>query len=468
MKIIVFHDTAGFIDPECTLAFQRLGHEVKTIRLERNPVHPDITLPYNIIERVGEIVAFMPDLIFMVNGNGIDERGLIPRIAAVLKIPLVLWYVDRPFTLENWNSANISPTTVIFVTDRTYVSDLKSLGLHRAFFLPLATNPERFNKDEYAYIDKPLDVVFVGKLERDKANMYVNTLSEKWHNRPEGFDNLFYKVLSTYTKRPELSLRELAYRIASEHKINLKFPSEETEKLFLNSIEYQANAYHRSEVVKSLRHFGITVCGGWEWLDVVDKRHYIEEVDYFTGLAAIYKRAVINLNITRLQIRTGINQRLLDIPAADGFLLTDYRHDVEEFFEAGKEVVCYRNLEELKGHVRYYLSHPEERMEIVRAAKDKVMRRHTYDVRMSELIRFVTLSMSDNDYSREINSIIRSDALYVEALNLLGAAAWENSQAGLALEFFKLSASLSPYDQDARKGLDVINSVINRNRQVSA
>lgn len=468
MKILVFQDSNGFIEPECINAFRLLGHELKTIILERNPDDHDRTLPYNIVERVGEILSFMPDLMLMVNGNGIDEKDLIPRIAAILKIPLAIWYVDRPYTLENWSHDHITPTTVIFVTDRVYVSELRYAGFDRVHFLPLATNPERFSKEDNIHVDAPMDIVFVGKLERDKANAYFDSLINKWHDRPDDFDTLFRKALHTYSKRVGLSLCEITHRIAAEHNIKLEFPSVEIEKLFFNSIEYMANIYYRTEVVRALRHLGITVCGGWEWLDVVDKGHYIEETDYFTGLAAIYKHAVINLNITRPQIKTGINQRLFDVPAAGGFLITDYRDDVEKFFEPGKEIVCYKNIDELKGYIKYYLAHPAERAEIVCAAREKVVQNHTYEVRMQEFISHITASISDTEYSKEINRVIRTDYLYIEALNLLGAAAWETGNSHLALEFFKLAVSLNPYNADAKRGIEVINRVISMSKRALA
>lgn len=468
MKIAVFQDSAGFIEPECINAFQRLGHNVKVIRLERDPANPDITLPYNIIERVSELLRFMPDLLFMVNGNGIDNSGLIPRIAALLKIPLALWYVDRPNTLENWNTGYISPTTIIFLTDKLYVNDLRDSGIKKSFFLPLATNPARFSEGIVQYKDRLMDIVFVGKLDRDKAYTYLSILKDRWGNKPDSFEDIFKKIINKYRSRPGLSIELISEATFSDYGFPLRFPSIEIKTLFYNAVEYMANVLHRTETIKALKPFNITVCGGWEWLDVVDKRHYINEVNYFSGLASIYKNSTINLNISRLQLRTAVNQRLFDVPAAGGFLITDYREDLEELFESNNEIVCYRNIEELRGQLRYFLSHPEDRKRIAASAKEKILEKHTFEIRMSEMFKYVSLCLTDSEYNEQMNILIRQDHSYVDALNLLGAAAYEIKQNGLAEEFFKLGLSLDPFNADGKKGLEVINRILGKRRFATA
>ena len=468
MKIAVFQDSAGFIEPECINAFQRLDHIVKVIRLERDSSNPDVTLPYNIVERVSELLSFMPDLLFMVNGNGIDNMGLIPKIAALLKIPLALWYVDRPYTLENWNTGYVSPTTIMFLTDKLYMQDLRDSGLKKSFYLPLATNPARFSEGIVQYKDRLMDIVFVGKLDRDKAYTYFNILKDRWNNKPDNFDEIFRKIINTYRNRPGLSIALISESTFSDHGFPLRFPSTEIKTLFYNSVEYMANVLHRTETIKALKPFNITVCGGWEWLDVVDKRHYLNEVNYFSGLASIYKNAIINLNISRLQLMTALNQRLFDVPAAGGFLITDYREDVEELFDTGREIVCYRNIEELKSNIRYFQSHPEERRKIAESAKEKVMEKHTYEIRMSEMFKYVSLCLTDSEYSEQMNRLIRTDHSYVDALNLLGAAAYQIKQNGLSEEFFKLGLSLDPFNTDGKKGLEVINRILGKRRFATA
>jgi hypothetical protein len=65
-------------------------------------------------------------------------------------------------------------------------------------------------------------------------------------------------------------------------------------------------------------------------------------------------------------------------------LITDYRDNLSDLFEIGKEVVAYRSAEECEDLIRYYQSHPAEAEAIARAGQEKTWRDHSYDARMRD------------------------------------------------------------------------------------
>jgi spore maturation protein CgeB len=75
--------------------------------------------------------------------------------------------------------------------------------------------------------------------------------------------------------------------------------------------------------------------------------------------------------------------------ACGGFLLTDYRADLEELFEVGREVVYYQDGRDLCKKIEYYLAHPKERETIARCGQEKVLREHTYKRRIEKLISVI-------------------------------------------------------------------------------
>ena len=85
-------------------------------------------------------------------------------------------------------------------------------------------------------------------------------------------------------------------------------------------------------------------------------------------------------------MKGAVNQRLFDVPAAGAFVLTDWREQTEKLFEPGKELVCYRESEEIPDLVRYFLAHPEERRRIVRAARTRVLAEHTWTHRVRSIL----------------------------------------------------------------------------------
>lgn len=79
------------------------------------------------------------------------------------------------------------------------------------------------------------------------------------------------------------------------------------------------------------------------------------------------------------------NMRLFEATGVGTLLITDWKVNLHEMFEAGKEVVAYRSAEECVELIRYYLEHGDEREAIARAGQRRTLREHTYYQRMQEL-----------------------------------------------------------------------------------
>ena len=76
------------------------------------------------------------------------------------------------------------------------------------------------------------------------------------------------------------------------------------------------------------------------------------------------------------------NMRLFEATGAGALLITDYKDNLCELFEIGKEVLAYRSAGECAEMVNYYLQHPEEAEEIARAGQLRTLSDHSYSQRM--------------------------------------------------------------------------------------
>jgi ubiquinone/menaquinone biosynthesis C-methylase UbiE len=76
------------------------------------------------------------------------------------------------------------------------------------------------------------------------------------------------------------------------------------------------------------------------------------------------------------------NMRLFEATGCGALLITDYKDNLNELFEIGKEVVAYRSPEECATLVNYYLDHPDEAQQIAKAGQARTLREHTYEKRM--------------------------------------------------------------------------------------
>ena len=79
------------------------------------------------------------------------------------------------------------------------------------------------------------------------------------------------------------------------------------------------------------------------------------------------------------------NMRLYEATGVGSLLLTDAKQNLGELFEVGREVVAYRDENELVEAVEYYLAHEDERAAIAADGQRRTLRDHTYAVRMREL-----------------------------------------------------------------------------------
>jgi spore maturation protein CgeB len=75
------------------------------------------------------------------------------------------------------------------------------------------------------------------------------------------------------------------------------------------------------------------------------------------------------------------------------FYMTEYQEEIEEFFEIGKEIVCFTDPDDLVEKCRYYLAHPDEREAIRLAGLERARRDHTWQKRFSDL--FADLGLGD-------------------------------------------------------------------------
>jgi hypothetical protein len=87
------------------------------------------------------------------------------------------------------------------------------------------------------------------------------------------------------------------------------------------------------------------------------------------------------------------NIRLFEATGVGTLLVTDWKENLHEMFEPGKEVVAYRTAEECVEIVKYYLEHENERRAIASAGQRRTLQDHTYYQRMQQLVNIVTKYM---------------------------------------------------------------------------
>ena len=95
-------------------------------------------------------------------------------------------------------------------------------------------------------------------------------------------------------------------------------------------------------------------------------------------------RIALNVHIDMAE-QYAANMRLYEATGVGTMLLTDWKTNLHEIFEIGKEVAAYRSTRECVELINYYLSNDKEREAIARAGQQRTLSEHSYYHRMQEL-----------------------------------------------------------------------------------
>jgi len=88
------------------------------------------------------------------------------------------------------------------------------------------------------------------------------------------------------------------------------------------------------------------------------------------------------------------NCRLFEATGTGTMLVTDWKANLQDLFDVGREVAAYRSAEDCARIIRHYLTHEEALRVMAKAGQARTLRDHTYRVRMQELIDIVNKWMA--------------------------------------------------------------------------
>jgi|GEM_PF-5835565 len=141
-------------------------------------------------------------------------------------------------------------------------------------------------------------------------------------------------------------------------------------------------SYRRMRILQSIAAAGVAVdvFGDERWKEAESPLiRYHGPASNRVDCPEIYSRSRINLNITSEQLITSIPVRVFDVLACGGFLLSDFRPDMADLFEMGKELAVVKEDSRMADAVRYYLDSPAERDRFRAAGRVKVLDRYTFN-----------------------------------------------------------------------------------------
>jgi len=135
-------------------------------------------------------------------------------------------------------------------------------------------------------------------------------------------------------------------------------------------------------------------------------------------IVKIYNAAKINLNLHSSTFHNNVNPvgdfvnpRTFEIAACGGFQLVDERSELAELMELGSEVVTFNTIDDLCIKIDHYLEHKDEAKLITARGKERVLKEHTIQHRMHEMLTHVFID-NLNSLKERMNSRDRDPVSY--------------------------------------------------------
>jgi spore maturation protein CgeB len=135
---------------------------------------------------------------------------------------------------------------------------------------------------------------------------------------------------------------------------------------------------------------------------------------------SIFNASRININLHSSTYHKGVNPfgdfvnpRTFEIASCGAFQIVDRRAELPALFREDEEIVCFDSIEELRDKIHYYLDNPDERMSIAARSRMRVLRDHTYETRMRQMLE----TMADQGFlpAEHVSDGMDVDALIREA-----------------------------------------------------
>jgi len=86
---------------------------------------------------------------------------------------------------------------------------------------------------------------------------------------------------------------------------------------------------------------------------------------------------------------TQMKARHFEICYNGGFQLADYSAGLDDYFILGKELTCYRDIDEATTLIKYYLNNNAERENIKKTGFIRAVNEHTYTHRLKNVLNFI-------------------------------------------------------------------------------
>ncbi len=266
-------------------------------------------------------------------------------------------------------------------------SQATDIDIYMHGFIPF--NPSKDEKLKVLYLYYPLETA-----NTEKFKNIENIREPEWYSlQTELWDYDLIAVASPVYQK-EIERLGIKTVFVPQFTNPQKFYYEYDKKVAHDILFVGRPGYERISALWAIESgFDVALYGdGWQNKAPLKYYHgsYIDNQE----LHKYYASAKIVLNDTRSDMKADgfISNRVFDVTASGGFLISDYMPEIEQFY--GASIPMFKTKEELAELLTYYLSHPEERAKKAKAAQQITLKYFTNEVAARNI--FTALKKTEN------------------------------------------------------------------------
>lgn len=303
-----------------------------------------------------------------------------------LNIPVILLHYDNTIMYLDEKSKNemkqYPDYYYNFIWDDYCLNIMKNFGIKNCYKIFLAADTKLFFYMNN--IKSENNICFVGNIDEARLNLTLNN---------HVIDEFIEEAVKIKCEKFHIPLYDICFELMKSDKykiVNTVYINQNYD--FWNKIYFllsvKASVVLRKFLVMNVND-DIDVYGG---LAINNKNiHLKDKIDYGINLSKLYQKYKININISSAQLETSLNNRIFDVFASKGFLLTDYKEDLKTLFPEHYEKISYKNIAELNYKIEYYLKNEDERSKISEELYNHIIKNHTYKNRIQEIFKSIKI-----------------------------------------------------------------------------
>lgn len=290
-----------------------------------------------------------PDLLFSVLFEAELDRDVLRKISEDTPTTTVNWFADDHWRFETFSRHWAPCFNWVVTTADSALPKYRAIGYQNVI-----KSQWGFNHFLYRDLGLPLayDVTFVGQPHGNRRGT-VDAI------RRRGID---LQVWGTGWESGRIE-QDAMIRVFNQSRVNLNLSNASSTGTPMSLPRLTAGAIR--EAGRALEHFS------------------------WGRRIKAWRRSVLQARAAAAHYPEQIKARNFEIPGCGGFQLTGWAENLDEYFEIGKEVVCFESDSDLIEKIAYYLEHEDERRAIAQAAHQRALAEHTYERRFQQIFKAI-------------------------------------------------------------------------------